>query len=104
MWSRGFRRGPRGYGSALTYARRYGLAAILGLCIDVDDDAAPAGDVSEPASQGDAWPEYCPELGHRPSAADQPLGLEPPADAWRRRNGHGRAKAYRKQRQPPEPA
>jgi len=32
---------PQGYGSALTYARRYGLAAMVGVCPD-DDDADTA--------------------------------------------------------------
>ena len=31
---------PQGYGSALTYARRYGLGAMVGLCVDHDDDGA----------------------------------------------------------------
>ena len=31
---------PQGFGSALTYARRYGLAAMVGLCVDHDDDGA----------------------------------------------------------------
>ena len=33
---------PQAYGSALTYARRYGLAAMVGLCVDPDDDAGSA--------------------------------------------------------------
>jgi ERF superfamily len=33
---------PQAYGSALTYARRYGLAAIVGLCVDQDDDGVGA--------------------------------------------------------------
>lgn len=33
---------PQGYGSALTYARRYGLSAVLGVIADVDDDANQA--------------------------------------------------------------
>jgi hypothetical protein len=36
-------RTPQGYGSALTYARRYGLAAMVGVCVDQDDDGALAG-------------------------------------------------------------
>lgn len=31
---------PQGYGSALTYARRYGLAAMVGLSVDRDDDGS----------------------------------------------------------------
>lgn len=33
---------PQGYGSAMTYARRYGLAAIVGVCADEDDDGNAA--------------------------------------------------------------
>lgn len=33
---------PQGTGSVITYARRYALAAILGLSVDVDDDANAA--------------------------------------------------------------
>lgn len=35
---------PQGYGSALTYARRYALLSILGLVGDEDDDANSASD------------------------------------------------------------
>jgi hypothetical protein len=38
-------RGPRGFGSAVTYARRYCLAAMLGLCVEEDDEPAPAGEL-----------------------------------------------------------
>lgn len=33
---------PQGYGSALTYARRYALATMVGLVTEVDDDAESA--------------------------------------------------------------
>ena len=33
---------PQGYGSALTYARRYGLATLVGLVSELDDDAVAA--------------------------------------------------------------
>ena len=33
---------PQGIGSAITYGRRYGLSAILGICPDDDDDAEAA--------------------------------------------------------------
>lgn len=33
---------PQGFGSAITYARRYSLAALLGIVTDVDDDANEA--------------------------------------------------------------
>lgn len=38
---------PQGYGSAMTYARRYALAAIVGIAQD-DDDANKASEASEP--------------------------------------------------------
>jgi hypothetical protein len=37
---------PQGYGSAMTYARRYGLSALVGIVTESDDD-------SEMASLGD---------------------------------------------------
>lgn len=43
---------PQAYGSALTYARRYGLAAIVGLCVDQDDDGAAANRLSKQESSG----------------------------------------------------
>ena len=33
---------PQGYGSALTYARRYGLATLVGLVSELDDDGEAA--------------------------------------------------------------
>ena len=44
---------PQGYGSALTYARRYGLSAMVGLVTE-DDDAnlACKGDILEYPNQG----------------------------------------------------
>jgi hypothetical protein len=34
---------PQGYGSALTYGRRYGLAALIGIVTEDDDDGNMAG-------------------------------------------------------------
>ena len=34
---------PQGYGSALTYGRRYGLSALLGIVTEEDDDGIAAG-------------------------------------------------------------
>lgn len=50
---------PQGYGSAMTYARRYALAAIAGLYQDDDDGNAASG---------------VPEVKHKP-AKTQPTGL-----------------------------
>lgn len=43
------KRDPQGFGSAITYARRYALAAIVGIASDEDDDAETA---SRPTSPG----------------------------------------------------
>jgi len=45
---------PQGYGSALTYARRYSLAAMVGVVADEDDDgnaASQRGNYEPPARQ-----------------------------------------------------
>jgi hypothetical protein len=34
---------PQGYGSAMTYGRRYSLSALIGIVTDEDDDGAKAG-------------------------------------------------------------
>lgn len=39
---------PQGYGSALTYARRYGLSAVLGVIADSDDDGNAASGRQKP--------------------------------------------------------
>jgi len=44
---------PQGVGSAITYGRRYGMAAILGIVADEDDDGNSAsGNRGEPPSHG----------------------------------------------------
>lgn len=40
---------PQGVGSAMTYGRRYGLAAIVGIVADVDDDGIAASSNRQPA-------------------------------------------------------
>jgi hypothetical protein len=48
--------GPQGLGSAQTYARRYGLAAMVGVCPDEDDDAEGAtnrADTTKPNTGAD---------------------------------------------------
>lgn len=48
---------PQGIGSAITYARRYALGAILGLNIDDDDDgnAASQPQKQQPTKQDKPW-------------------------------------------------
>lgn len=48
---------PQGYGSAITYGRRYAMAAILGMVADEDDDANAASlPPSAPAKSDDNKP------------------------------------------------
>lgn len=42
---------PQGIGSAITYARRYALAAIAGVCTEDDDGNAASVHVAPPAAQ-----------------------------------------------------
>jgi len=44
-----------GYGSGITYARRYALAAILGIVADVDDDGNAAAESTRKAKQSDEF-------------------------------------------------
>lgn len=43
--------GPQGYGSAVTYARRYALSAILGVASETDDDANVAQHQKKPSKE-----------------------------------------------------
>jgi hypothetical protein len=43
---------PQGVGSAITYARRYGLCAIVGIVTDDDDDGNGASDTPKPPAPG----------------------------------------------------
>lgn len=45
---------PQGFGSALSYARRYALAAIVGIASDEDDDGEQASKLSAPKAQAPA--------------------------------------------------
>ena len=65
----------QGYGSALTYARRYGLAAILGVCVDDDDDGAAASKAPAlPGAQSQRRPGDQPEAAARARSARSPSG------------------------------
>jgi hypothetical protein len=70
---------PQGYGSALTYARRYALLSILGLVGDEDDDAnsaiAPRDEVL--ARNGSAGGDGARDRGKPSPTADDPHGLKP---------------------------
>jgi hypothetical protein len=59
---------PQSYGSAITYARRYALAAALNLAADEDDDAASAAPTlpraSARATGGASPPDPAPGVSH----------------------------------------
>lgn len=63
-------RTPQAYGSALTYARRYGLAAMVGVAVDTDDDGALAA--ARPADGAE----------ERPAPLPAPTGSPPGTTAW----------------------
>lgn len=71
---------PQGYGSAMTYARRYALAAIVGVVADDDDDGneasrPPRAEQSRPRPQPQpttGTPDDFDELPSHPASAYQP--------------------------------
>jgi len=66
---------PQGYGSALTYARRYALSSVLGICEGDDDDAQSA---TPPRPQQQSRPAV-ESSGDRSATAPKPAA--PPASA-----------------------
>lgn len=65
---------PQGYGSALTYARRYGLATLVGLVSEADDDGeAASGQRNKPAKSTERRP--TPQRNPPPPPADGLAGL-----------------------------
>jgi hypothetical protein len=71
---------PQGYGSALTYARRYALLSILGLVGDEDDDANKATSVASrdevPARNGQVGGDGASDRGKPSPPIDDPHGLQ----------------------------
>jgi hypothetical protein len=71
---------PQGYGSALTYGRRYGLSALLGIVTEEDDDgeAASTGKAKggtktkAPASQAQPNPQAQERAATHPVLASMP--------------------------------
>lgn len=52
---------PQGIGSAITYARRYSLAAVLGIVVDEDDDGNEGSKKPEPKAKPESRPAPAPE-------------------------------------------
>ena len=59
---------PQGVGAAMTYARRYGLQAVLGITADDDDDGNHASKPAQPKQQ--------PALQQAPAQQRKPLHLD----------------------------
>lgn len=52
---------PQGYGSAVTYMRRYSLSALLGIVTDIDDDGNAAGQGDDKQNKPKEPPKKIPE-------------------------------------------
>lgn len=110
---------PQGIGSCITYARRYALAAIVGLA-QIDDDANQAsgkhthdheqGRLDGPALTNDKRDSYLPEIARYIEAGDS-MGLrqlwdelqqQEQADIWRLLNSKQKSKAREMLQQPKE--
>ncbi|WP_272698851.1 ERF family protein [Desulfovibrio sp. Fe33] len=61
---------PQGYGSAMTYARRYGLSALIGIVTESDDDGKLASHQREPHNTG-----FSPRNHEINSPATQPKSM-----------------------------
>lgn len=77
---------PQGMGSALTYGRRYALAAILGVVTDEDDDGNGASQppTERPAPRATAAPSATPARAAQPGALVCPLCG---GECWDNRDG-----------------
>jgi hypothetical protein len=77
---------PQGMGSALTYARRYGLSAIIGQQADEDDeddDGNAASEKTQPTRQAQApMPARTPVPTNGHAAAEQPKTQTPAGDGF----------------------
>jgi hypothetical protein len=83
----GVKQDPQGYGSALTYARRYSLAAFAGVATGEDDDAEKAHEPKRGGSAANPTPPARPWMTSPPrptaledtvSEADMAIGVSPP--------------------------
>lgn len=63
---------PQGIGSAVTYARRYGLSAFVGIAPEDDDGNAASGNNGGSPSTGQQKRSFGSAAGNKPSA-DKPL-------------------------------
>lgn len=95
---------PQGFGSALTYARRYCLASIVGVAPDDDDGAAASTPVQAPDSKA-----LSARFGSATTTAQLAAAEESVRDVWGRLSDADRKSltkhrdAARKRLTPPEP-
>lgn len=75
---------PQGFGSAITYARRYSLAAMVGIAAEEDDDgnaaSAPQAKTAPPAN-GSRTAAVTAKLSAKVAKAKEPEAPPPPSDA-----------------------
>lgn len=69
--------GPQAFGSALTYARRYGICALLGIVADEDDDGKIAQKHSEDAKVKEEIPKAKPKQEEKAAPAVDPYLCTP---------------------------
>lgn len=95
LWMPAGSRNAQAIGSAITYARRYQLAALVGLSGSDDDDGAQAASEEPRASRSAPRPLPQPTGGGSSLAKTGPQGDAPQTDAQRRRLwATARAKGY----------
>jgi len=67
---------PQEFGSAMTYARRYSVSALLGIASEEDDDAQSAQEASKAAGRDPALREGLDRLNARQEAPQEPVGAD----------------------------
>ena len=67
---------PQGYGSAMTYARRYGLSALIGIVTESDDDGERASPRAE-SQNGGFIPRNSDDRATATAAISSPKGNDP---------------------------
>lgn len=72
---------PQGMGSAMTYGRRYGLTALLGICADDDDDGASAQPEKKEYKKEYNPPQHEQKKQYPPREAPKPVALPPVVSA-----------------------
>lgn len=80
---------PQGLGSAVTYARRYTLLAMLGLAGDDDDDGNTASGLSTAPEARAATPKATPRKPATPVSSVPPAPSVPPTGPKPKANGNG---------------